>query len=136
MWAHYLLIFRTATCLCQIWIIWVLTHICFKIRMNFQNWDVIWWKMMTTFQRFSYKYCNALCYVSMYASLYLVVWMSQWVLLCLMFSEMNFWSLWIVLPLVVVDLQCIILFLAMVMEYGLWYLWYMCLCLCYGCMDL
>jgi hypothetical protein len=36
-----------------------------------------------------------------------------------MFSEMNFWSLWIVLPLVVVDLQCIILFLAMVMEYGL-----------------
>lgn len=54
----------------------------------------------------------------------------------LTFSEMNFWSLWIVLPLVVVDLQCIILFLAMVMEYGLWYLWYMCLCLCYGCMDL
>jgi hypothetical protein len=37
----------------------------------------------------------------------------------LRFGEMNLWSLWIVLALVVVDLQCIILFLAMVMEYGL-----------------
>jgi hypothetical protein len=35
----------------------------------------------------------------------------------LTFGEMNLWSLWIVLPLVVVELQCIILFSY---GYGIW----------------